>query len=830
MILRHEATYQGYPCKRVEYRRSPGLLPEVGFVSIDMQFAKKIDVRPRIIPWRGVNGFEFPGQCDPLTWSLTRSRATVTRPPGVEAESPGFEYFGDLILKTFNDDTGGMIDQIVYRDVMLDQSGIEEITRQLAEIKDHNKGTIRVPVTDIRRWYNHGAYFGAINLKLKSGEIDPTSSKDGEGQPWTAVEAFQYFFASLPGTPSIVSHSELFKLDLANPGPILGDGRPIVEVLQKLLDDYGLAAGMQPDGNYNVGPKSSSKFKHNKVPTEGGGVGPLPDEEHYERRTVHVTDRPAAVVVVGPRRARRVTLSYVPILQDEDGRWYRLEDLVRLWGYDISKVRKGAFIGHEKNYEDVPPSPTSVTSALKHQRRKRSLKNAYRIYAPRVLFDDPLTGTSISSDRDLSIQDPDFKRLPFLPMLDAPWYVSELKATIDENKIPRDDRENGDKEDFVLLPPVVRGYRTGEQMFADFEEVSKYFSAKIQSVDKHAQEVQSFVAYISSRLANAAQELNSLAYAVRILGGKMSAAGKEKFLRLTGQSLDETVDIGRDAELAAAEVGVTLFRLVDKTMSEKAHGIKKRILDFKKDLENYRQKEQEIRQIKTQWQENFNKLKKAWGNRIGAMVVRHHFPWGKLEEGTYTLDRETGILYSSEALAVLDQPFFFDGDETEVIQDGAVTVTFAYEQKEHNAKAYTNFLYVAADAGPQEIAVPVAAGVSQASDLKAVPIRMKGRLYTLEAGTTVNLGLVKAEARQKAAEALGLPRAIVGHIYEISGFRNFPLDAGVSSVQHIWDGDKAHTHLAINAPNAKMPLGPGRLADRRGSTLADIAEAVEERR
>lgn len=831
MILRHEATYQGYPCKAVQYRRSPGLLPETGFVEIDMQFARKIDVRPRFIPWRGVNGFEFPGQTDPLTWSLTRGRATVTLPAGVEAESPGFEYFGNLVLKSFNDQTGGLVDTITYRDVMLEQSGIEEVTRQLAEVKSHDRGTIRVPITDIRRWYNHGAFFGAMNLKLKSGEIDSFSSKNGRGQAWTALEAFEYLFFQLPGSPIISSQSEVRKIKLANLGPLVGEGRPIVDVLQKLLNTYGLVAGMLPDGNYVVSLRNSSKFGPGQVPTAGGGVGAAPQEEHYERRSVHVTDRPAAVIVYGPRRIRRVTLSYVPILQDADGRWYRVEDLVKLWGYSMDKVNKQAFVGHEKNFEDVPPPPTDVGSALLHQRRKRSLRNVYRIYAPRILFEDPLSGSTVSSSRSsLSIQDPDFKSLSFLPMMNAPWYESELKAIIDEEKIPRDNHERGDKEDFVLLPPMVRGYRTAEQLFTNFQEIKKYFKAKIETIKSHADRIQFFASYLKGRIADAAKEVNNLAFAESVTDGRLSSRGKENFLNLTGQSLENATDIGRDVQKAAREVGVTILRLVDNVMSKEALAVKKRVLDYKKDAEAQQDRVAEIRKIQTQWEENFKDLEKSWKDRVGVMAVKHHLPWGRIEDGTYTLDKETGILQTSEPLVVLDQPFFFDGDETEVIQDGAVVVTFGYELKEHNAKAYTNFLFVASDSGPQQVANPVAAGVSRASAIKAVPIRMNGRLYTLDAGTPVNLGLVSGEARQKAAEALGVPRATVGHVYEFSGFRNFPLDAGVSSVQHVWDGNLARTHLAVNAPNARMPLGPGRLADRRGSTLADIAEAVEERR
>jgi hypothetical protein len=159
---------------------------------------------------------------------------------------------------------------------------------------------------------------------------------------------------------------------------------------------------------------------------------------------------------------------------------------------------------------------------------------------------------------------------------------------------------------------------------------------------------------------------------------------------------------------------------------------------------------------------------------------------------------------------------FFDGDSIKVVADGNVTVTYGYELKNNGIGAYTSFLFSAKDSDDAEgPARAMFAGVCISSPLKALPVVMNARMYLLDEGTPVNFNACYSEARSKAAALLEVPRSSTGYVYEVDGFRNYWLDAGVSSVQHSWEGNSpAYTFLAVNAPGASLPAGPPAMRKR----------------
>ena len=55
---------------------------------------------------------------------------------------------------------------------------------------------------------------------------------------------------------------------------------------------------------------------------------------------------------------RRRSLAYVPVLKTKDGKWMRLKDVLRLWGYKASAARQSAFYGTVRNFPDIPPAPS----------------------------------------------------------------------------------------------------------------------------------------------------------------------------------------------------------------------------------------------------------------------------------------------------------------------------------------------------------------------------------------------------------------------------------------------------------------------------------------
>ena len=216
----HEAFYQGYPCNAAQYRRSPGLMPEHGYVDISMELLKnkRIRIVGRGVPWRAINGIGVHGGIDIRTQLLVEQNfrgQTVTSPPEIKApENDAFNMFGDLLLRTRRFPSGAIIDEIRYRDVYVDAAGLEEITRDLAQVKEHKRGTIRVPLTDIRKWHqNMGPLFGKMNWKFRAARahpgtdvpMDPDTLKDGEKTPWTLTEVLAHYYKLLPGTPRIVN-------------------------------------------------------------------------------------------------------------------------------------------------------------------------------------------------------------------------------------------------------------------------------------------------------------------------------------------------------------------------------------------------------------------------------------------------------------------------------------------------------------------------------------------------------------------------------------------------------------------------------------------------
>jgi len=761
---------------------------------------------------------------------------TVTSPPEIKApENDAFNMFGDLLLRTRRFPSGAIIDEIRYRDVYVDAAGLEEITRDLAQVKEHKRGTIRVPLTDIRKWHqNMGPLFGKMNWKFRAARahpgtdvpMDPDTLKDGEKTPWTLTEVLAHYYKLLPGTPRIVNLDELEQAKLENPYNLRGEGEPVIQHIQRLLDRYGLKTGMRPDNNWVVYKRLDPKFKaQGDLPGPNGNVVRNVPFQHYERITSRLSDRPPAILVVGPKKIRRKTQSYIPVLQDVDHRWYRLGDLMIIWGYDIEKVKKGAIIGHEKFFQDVPPIPNSGENARLHEARKRILERAFRIYAPRSPFKEPpLTGSTIDSEtrKRVSLRDEDFARNAYLPLSDHAWYIGELELSHIE--IP-DDRikQRGDKEEFYILPPLVRANRVGQQLYTSGKgpkAYETYFDGLKEETERFIEQRQEMITDLERDIRNKADSLNNTEAA--FINTFRTGLLTRQYLSNRGLSTT-LIRLDEDTRQAIKEAGTfPPTDLVQDLMTVESFALKRELDIDAQIVKQWKDEVQEAEQKVAAWAGEFKAFDEIYKKR---KTVRcwYNLPHGQLEDGTFTINRRTGILTSSEPLAHIEKQFFFDGDEAVVETDGHVTVTAGYELQENTIKAWTNFLFVSSEpAADDEIAEPLLAGVCRTSPIKAFIVPMEGRIYELDEGTPVNLNGTYIEAFAKAAEKLAVPRTITGHTYEFTGFRNFPLDAGVTTVQHTYDGALARTHVSINAPGSRGPLGPGNLAGRKGGR-ADVA-------
>ncbi len=821
MKMRHEVTYQGYPAKAVQFRRGPGLSPEGGWVDLEMKDVKALKVIPRDIPWRAVNGFEMNGQVDIKTWFNLQKDQTVTGlAPLPTPEGGGMNPFGDLVLATYDDASGVLVDKITYSDVYIG-AGMEEVTADLANIESHNVGTVRVQLTDIRRWWRLGALVCKINRRLKSGNWDDSSLNDG--QPWPLRTVLQFLCSQLPGSPAVAAFSEAFAggASYDPPTDVTGDGEPAVEHLQRVLDHYGLVANLLPTNNLAISKKYSPKLGYKKVAGANGAEISVPQGGaglHYERKSSAPTDRPPAVVVIGKRRVKRGTFSYIPVLQYVDGRYYPLQTALDFMGYPKSSLDAAIFNNTHRRFRDVPPQPGEGNDGRLHEKHRQILSMAYRVYAPAFLFPE-------SGGTGAAMPDQAARLSPYLPIVDCPWYIRELGS----RQIPEDTRGKGDQDDYVLLPPIARGVRRGTQFFRDLGAIDAYFAGKIRNQDALVDDLRALAKKQRERLAKIGDELTSAddfaeqTFKSSEIGAKWKAQNAAKFFRLN-----------QDAVNAAAAVG--FGKVFDKDfVNDQMSGFGivasieiDRLAKEIKTLEDLIEKNGEL---VSDWSAKFEAYKRVYQARGGIPVV-FNAPYDALEEGTFKVDPETGILTSSQPLCQVDKPFFFDGDSVRVVADGAVTVTYGYELKDNNIGAMTAFLFTTSG-GENGPADAVFAGVCRSSPLKALSVPMNARMYLLDEGTPVNFNACYSEAYGKAAALLAQPSTMEGYVYEMDGFRNCWVDAGVSSVQHAWDAETrpAYTFVAINSPGAKLPGGPPMVPsiDRR-AVRAERAEAIERER
>jgi hypothetical protein len=813
-VLRCEIVYQGYKCVRGAYRRSDGLQPEPGVVEIPLEDMGRIEIKGRSIPWEAVTGAECDGCVDIRTWERFKKSATTTADRGPMPEpSGGLNLSGDLILRTLDDKSGKAIHEIRYSDVYVDV-GIEETTRELATILEHREGLVRVPLTDIRQYYDQGGLLCRINCRRKNGMWDYETLKEDQN-PWSFMDVLEFLFSQLPGSPPIVKECDVRVMQFDAPQGIEGQGESAVQYLDRFLERYGLKAQMQPDGKFAVNLKSSNRIGKQVIATAPRSPERIsPGDMQYERLTSTPTRRPSAVCVVGGKRIQRESVHCVPVIQDpEDGNWYTLENRCGAWGYSLSELNRHVFVSGPRQYADVPPSPTTHDTVRIHNGRRDALKMAYRYYLPTFMIAP--SGMVIGTGR--LTDDPALDLVPWLPMVDSAWYLQELQGEFAE-KHPEDKASKGDLDDFVLLPPVVRANYVGEKFFKTWKEFEREHEASMARAVGVKDQLELLKYEYEKKNKSTYDELNEAQKKTQetIDNAKLLKFGIEKGV----------VKPDGDLEVAKARLKNIISEEERKrasSESEAAKEAKKRYEDMIQHLDKeIKDQEKAIITIKNQMGEMKDSYEKN-----GSLLAR--FNTGQcVTKKAKVVDLKTGLIESSVPLVTIDKPFFFNGDSVHVVANGAVVVTFGHEIRGSWAGAYTNYLWYADDGGdPTSDAKPTFGGCHRSSPIKATMVRMESREYLQENGNPVNYNACYSEAKGKAAQMLAGPAILPGWVMELHGLRKCVLDAGICSVQHDWDGTVGQTHVSVNAPGARMPLlAPMARAPRR-TDQADLRDTLQ---
>lgn len=812
-ILTHKVTYQGKEAKRCMFRRSEGLSPEYGYVDLNLEDFKKISIEMDDVPWRGVNGFVWPGPVSLKIWKDQKSEQSVSTPKGRVPKAAGFAPYGDLVLQSF-DEGKPLSESQVFRDIYISESGIEELEVRRADILSHDKGTVRVHLTDIRQFYSkHGYLLSSVNVRLKGGGFDgQTIENPKKGEPWKIIDILPWLFSQLPGTPLIDSGCEFWKIakDIEPPSDILGDGESVVSRISQVLFHYGLVARMLPDGNYIVEKVGTAPFSHGNFAVEvnKSGTGKY---LHEERKTFYVTNRSAAISVLGKRRIRRTFLSYVPIFQNpEDGCYHMLENVDIVFSYPLEKVKKQVFTGHEKNFLDVPPLGTR-TGWLRSQALRAQ---AYKWYAPARYFAEDEAINQIP----MGFTDAEIKKFEFVPFQDVPLYESEIGVY--KRKYSTDTK--GDRGPFSLNPPFVWAYRVGQGFFNDFSEVASYYGLLKRNAVETLNQLKEDASDIRRKIQDKG---NILRNANMYLDQAFDSAKAMKML-----SKFKEITLGLDETLIA---GLTKI-LLHKEKLEGMEALNKALTsDYVRELETelaeVMRRQAEQQEIINKWDAVYERQKRVL-EKIGGIQAKVNLPYGVCEQGSYEIDERTGIIKFAEHACGMDKPFVFDGDAAEAIADGAVSVMSAYELNGNVPEDWTSVLFVV-EQGYAEPEV-ACAGINCPSAITPLALESpKMRLYEDENGIAMNATQCIVEAAGRAFEAINFTKGSTGYAYTFSGLLKAVPDSGVQSIQYSYDGTKmageeadAHTFIAVNYPNAQGPLGRPRLVglpDDQGARLTD---------
>ena len=819
--------YQGYLAHGGSFKRSVGLRPEGGYVDLSVEDvgALKIKAGPA---WFEVGGSNAAGPKDIRAWFRQRqSRPTVTS--GGVGPSPGARggllRLGNLFMSC----TGGADTPppMSYSGVMVADGGTEELRRGHAAAREHRVGLLRVQLTDVRSVYDKfGAVFGRINCRLpQSGNWDRTTTKDKKDTPWSAIDVFEFLFSELPGFVAIHKSSAIYSAGFADEPPtdLQFEGELARDCCQQMLDRYGLVAQLLPDNRHAIFPATGGGWKPGEYAPDVDAVATVPETFYKdESRAVSLNpNRAHAVLAVGKRRVRAITIPLVPVLQNpESGKVVRLNkaNVARL-GYTLDKLNKEVLAGGEKNFRDVEPKKRRLGT----QRATMFKEWAYKVYAPAMLFGDGAT-TEIELDED------NIESFPFLPMLDAQWRVEDLKKHGEYKKKKKPG--SGPLGEWVLNDPVVFAARHGQGMFKDFDAVSDYFKMVEASRSTTTDYVKGKVDELSQRIKEAGNDLRAAETAGEKVYEKGKATGKFK----STTNVEMAVDINRfRQEFKANPVNMSIFR----DMDDEAAALAAQLPRMQSELSFWKAELKAAAGSLTKWKESFKNFQKIFFAYEGVPVWMN-LPHGPVPGGSYSLDLKTGFVKFPNGAYHTEEAFLFQREGGTVLTDGLVFVTYGYELRNNLMSDFTSVGFVSKDNPDADITdgsgVPgswVACAMNRGLGLKPRVEKVANmRLYENENGIPYNLTEVVTEAASRAAGALSTPRGAVGYTVVMQGSHKASLDEGISSVQHDFDGvsGKATTTILVNALGGRGPMGPPRIggAGRDGADRRDDIGRAEE--
>ena len=828
VTMSHEITYQGYPCTKVQFTRSVGLSPDKGSVEINMKDLNEIKIKPYPVRFRSAYTEAVPNGI-PISVFVKKGKDKVSgsgRDP-LKGLDSGLNEFGSL---TMNTQTGGGVlsgNVVEYRDIYVDSSGLEEVTEDLDEILDHDQGIIRVPLTDIRQFYaGRSPLYQRINYHVASGKYDPESiyfenAEDAvtekgreKGKPFTSSQIFSFLFSQLPGSPPCHTDKGVNLSTLPEPQDIVGGGQPVVEVIQRLLDQNGLEACFQPDGSYVLATKAVAEDIKNKVPTEIGKLTYIP-YIHYEKKTHSISSYPALVEVIGKKKVRQFRAPYVAVVQDTDGVWRDIKAIEELWEYwptdkngtkhpwTNGAIATQALLSSDKSFDDVPPGDRAIgdKALLYHRRREILRTQAYKVFAPAWLIRSEQIKPSYGGQKLYGFREGDVDVYPTLPMMECP--IAEHQFDELYKQIPRPKGSSwwggvGSQRNVVWVPPIVSGSHHTSGLFENFSAVARHYSSLERASYLKLEEAKAALKQLQdSFMSYRKQEENVLsALKQNKLYGSNLLTGLVKDIReATGIGPSELSDFDD-----TAQESMSYLARVIETVSESIKTHQTSIKNMKSTLKTHK--------------ENFKAFKTVYG-KFGSVWLKYNIPHQVLSGG-YSIDRKTGIIKFSKPMFIAKKPYYFDSETEEISKEADVEVMYGYESNTNTKYDFTTVQVGSTTVGQKRVealAMQVGGGMSPYI-IRAPSLRLAQE----ETGALMNVESIKTAAENMASGILKQPSDATGYDRQYIGLWGIILDRGVSQITHEFDGDVAYTHVAFNAPSAFHPGGFARLKPSAGQS------------
>jgi hypothetical protein len=787
------ATYMGFTCQAYALDRKPGVTPDTGWVELATEEVGVIRILQDLRLWQAAGVKEPAG---PWTVAAAKRilRATVTGLPEAKVLRRG----GPLIITTFDDDR--QVDQVRLEPMFIAPSGIEEKYDDMEDALLHNHGVIRINVTDFRHfWQKNGTpMFGRVNMTLGNGRFDERTIDQQTGKPFTLADVMNAVALALPGSPSIHPKSDVF--DEREPVNLDMKLELPVEWLSRLLDAYNMESHLTHNSQLFIKRRGRQHQVRRFRSSPDSDPKPLPvaaDPEHpnVEKKTVFVIDRPEGVTVVGGRRQRRVVSQCEPVFIDVDGSVRRMSDLPVLWGYSVDDAQLQMAVESSKQFDDIPGEQT-----LKFKRIKIAQRDFFKLYAPSMLFQNPVTipggdGGARPPVRLASEYWP-FDRIehPLLPVLDPRFLASEAPVLHLQAKATIRTPVNPSNETLVERPILARGNLIAQRTVTDASGIQKIASAnasgKGAAIDK-----------LQRELAQKRKEL------VRVLNLK-----KEDEFKHLG-SLDQfkvTVKKAADDNVmeALALVSTTAEQVLQRVAQARAYREQDRTR-IEGEIQNLQAQIGALARESSAVRTNLLALTQAIKD-FGGVRLWVNVPWGAVDEGSFDVDRKFGLVRFSEVMGSIATAGVEDLENVPFVGDGHVEITYSAEVRLDSPTEFSTWTFKTDENGE----IVDLNKISDISALKPTVVRDEGLvIYENEAGQPMNIDTVTQKAARMAKALLNVPSQQVGYNYLYPGAWKVITDDSVNQVSWTSDGDESHTSIVANNP--EIDTGFASLARKR---------------